>query len=119
MLKSSSSQISNQNFNNRIDCEYSSNLNHEDDQIKLKNKLKTMDRSNPLFRRMFLKLMRIQMNENKLNNQRNQILSTPPPSSIQFNNQNSNLDFDIQTILHFEQTTFGDDIFDIQDLPNL
>jgi hypothetical protein len=78
--------------------------------------MKTMDRSNPLFRRMFLKLMRIQMNEN---NQRNEILSTPPPSSIQFNNQNSNLDFDIQTILHFEQTTFEDDIFDIQDLPNL
>ncbi len=78
-----------------------------------------MDRSNPLFRRMLLKLMRIQMNENKLNNQRNEILSTPPPSSIQFNNQNSTLDFDIQTILHFEQTTFGDDIFDIQDLPNL
>jgi len=79
-----------------------------------------MDRSNPLFRRMVLTLMRHQMNKNKLNNQREKILSTPPPSSISSTDQfNSTFDLDVQTILDFERTTFGDQHFDIHDLPNL
>jgi hypothetical protein len=96
--------------------------------LKLTKQIKTMDRSNPLFRRMVLTLMRHQMNKNKLNNQREKILSTPPPSVISPSsssnqhfqlNQNSTFDLDVETILDFERTTFGDSFFDIHDLPNL
>lgn len=99
--------------------------------FKLKKELKTMDKSNPLFRRMVLKLMRHEMNKNKLNIEREKVLLTPPPPSsssssstiitnqqFQFN-QNSNFDLDFQNMLDFEQTTFHHSNFDIHDLSNL
>jgi hypothetical protein len=87
---------------------------------KLSKQLKTIDRSNPLFRRMVLTIMRHQMNKTKLNNERDKVLSTPPPSSIEHSqlNHNSTFDLDIDTILDFERTTFGDCSFNIHDLPN-
>jgi hypothetical protein len=83
--------------------------------LNLSKQLKTIDRSNPLFRRMVLTIMQHQINKN---NQRDQILSTPPPLSSNDYFQ-LNQDLDIQTILDFERTTCGDSHFDIHDLPNL
>lgn len=88
--------------------------------FKLKNQIKTMDKSNPLFRRIVLKLMRHEINKNKLNNQREKILSTPPPPISTTNQQfNSNFDLDFQTILDFQQTTFNNSHFDIHHLSHL
>ena len=113
---------------------------------KLSKQLKTMDRSSPLFRRMVVAIMRHQMNKSKSNNERRNILSTPPsipspsPSTstnllfnqmstssmdlqLQNNSQDpipsSTFDLDVEAILDFERTTFGDCSFDIHDLPNL
>lgn len=166
MLKSSPPSTSNTNdntFNSGIDSAYSSlskspsavsqspspsQRDYELDQIissKLSKKLKTMDRSSPLFRRMVVAIMRHQMNKTKSSNDRQKILSTPPSisspsSSTNFlfnqlpdsstmdlempqNTQNplptSTFDLDVEAILDFERTTFGDCSFDIHDLPNL
>ncbi|UJR29538.1 hypothetical protein I4U23_010755 [Adineta vaga] len=72
--------------------------------------LKTIDRSNPLFRRMVLTIMRHQMNKNKLINPREKILSTPPPTTIEQSqlNTNSTFDLDIEPILDFQRTNFDD-----------
>jgi len=88
------------------------------------------------------------MNKSKPENERRKILSTPPsipsPSStssstnylfnqipaassmdleLPNNTQNpipsSTFDLDVEAILDFERTTFGDCSFDIHDLPNL
>jgi hypothetical protein len=127
-----------------------SHRDYEIDQMissKLSKKLKTMDRSSPLFRRMVVAIMRHQMNKSKSNNnERRKILSTPPsipspspspstnflfnqiPASsmdleLPNNSQNpipsSTFDLDVEAILDFERTTFGDCSFDIHDLPNL
>jgi len=129
-----------------------SHRDYEIDQMissKLSKKLKTMDRSSPLFRRMVVAIMRHQMNKSKPENERRKILSTPPsipsPSStssstnylfnqipaaassmdleLPNNSQNpipsSTFDLDVEAILDFERTTFGDCSFDIHDLPNL
>jgi len=95
----------------------SSTLQQSNNQI-ISCKLKTMDNSNPLFRRMVFKLMRHQINNN---NQRDKILSTPPPDDISLSNDHLilNQDLDFQTILDFQRTTFEDQHFDIHDLPNL
>ena len=73
---------------------------------KLSEQLKTIDRSNPLFRRMVLTIMRHQMNKNKFINQREKILSTPPPTTIE--QSNSTFDLDIEPILDFQRTNFDD-----------
>jgi hypothetical protein len=111
---------------------------------KLSKKLKTMDRSSPLFRRMVVAIMRHQMNKSKPTDERRKILSTPPsipspsPSTNYLFNQmpassmdlelpnntqnpipSSTFDLDVEAILDFERTTFGDCSFDIHDLPNL
>ena len=114
---------------------------------KLSKQLKTMDRSSPLFRRMVVAIMRHQMNKSKSNNEKRKILSTPPsipspspsPSTNLLFNQmpassmdldlpsnpsqnpmpSSTFDLDVEAILDFERTTFGDCSFDIHDLPNL
>jgi hypothetical protein len=114
---------------------------------KLSKQLKTMDRSSPLFRRMVVAIMRHQMNKSKPNNEKRKILSTPPsipspstsPSTNLLFNQmpptssmdlelpnstpnpipSSTFDLDVEAILDFERTTFGDCSFDIHDLPNL
>jgi hypothetical protein len=115
---------------------------------KLSKQLKTMDRSSPLFRRMVVAIMRHQMNKSKPNNERRKILSTPPsipspspspspstnllfnqipassmdlelPNNSQHPMPSSTFDLDVEAILDFERTTFGDCSFDIHDLPNL
>ena len=135
-----------------------SHRDYEIDQMissKLSKKLKTMDRSSPLFRRMVVAIMRHQMNKSKNVDDRRKILSTPPaipsPSSSSSNNflfnqiqgsssmdlelsappsapppppppnplPTSTFDLDVEAILDFERTTFGDCSFDIHDLPNL
>lgn len=126
-----------------------SHSDYEIDQMissKLSKQLKTMDRSSPLFRRMVVAIMRHQMNKSKPNNERRKILSTPPsipspspsPSTNLLFNQipapsmdlqltnntqdpipSSTFDLDVEAILDFERTTFGDCSFDIHDLPNL
>jgi hypothetical protein len=85
-----------------VDCEMISS--------KLSEQLKTADRSSPLFRRMVLTMMRHQMNKSKVNCSREEILCTPPPTSIehcQFNS-NSTFDLDIEPLLDFSRTTFED-----------
>jgi hypothetical protein len=126
-----------------------SHSDYEVDQMissKVSKQLKTMDRSSPLFRRMVVAIMRHQMNKSKPTNERRKILSTPPtipsptpsPSTNLLFNQlptasmdlelpnnsqnplpNSTFDLDVEAILDFERTTFGDCSFDIHDLPNL
>ncbi len=124
-----------------------SHRDYEIDQMissKLSKKLKTMDRSSPLFRRMVVAIMRHQMNKSKPNNERRKILSTPPsipspspstnflfnqipassmdlelPNNSQHPIPSSTFDLDVEAILDFERTTFGDCSFDIHDLPNL
>jgi hypothetical protein len=159
----STSNTNDNNFNSGIDSAYSSlskspsagsqspspsHRDYEIDQMissKLSKKLKTMDRSSPLFRRMVVAIMRHQMNKSKSTDERRKILSTPPsipspsPSTNFLFNQmsaassmdlelpnnsqnpipNSTFDLDVEAILDFERTTFGDCSFDIHDLPNL
>lgn len=77
---------------------------------KFSEQLKTVDRSSPLFRRMVLTMMRHQMNKSKLNASREEILSTPPPTSLeqcQFSS-NATFDLDIEPLLDFPRTTFED-----------
>jgi len=102
--------------NESISC-YSNN-DYEIVSSNLSKQLKTIDRSNPLFRRMVLTIMRHQINKSKLNpSEREKILSTPPPSSIEDSqlNHKSTFDLDIDTINDFERTTFGDSSFNIHD----
>jgi len=160
----STSNTNDNNFNSGMDSAYSSlskspsagsqspSPSHREGEIdqmissKLSKKLKTMDRSSPLFRRMVVAIMRHQMNKSKPENERRKILSTPPSTSIPSpspstnflfnqipassmdlelpnNSQNpipsSTFDLDVEAILDFERTTFGDCSFDIHDLPNL
>ncbi|CAF0845486.1 unnamed protein product [Adineta steineri] len=155
MLKSSS-PLQTSNYSNSVDniyslnptkCElidneyYSLNNVNEYEMIssKLSKQLKTIDHSNPLFRRMVLTIMRHQMNKSKLNNnnnnnnnnEREKILSTPPPSIIEnsqcnFNSSSSSstttttttttFDFDFETIYDLDKTTFEDSQFNIHDL---
>lgn len=126
-----------------------SHSDYEIDQMissKLSKQLKTMDRSSPLFRRMVVAIMRHQMHKSKSNNERRKILSTPPsipspspspstnllftqmpassmdlqiPNHTQDPIPSSTFDLDVEAILDFERTTFGDCSFDIHDLPNL
>ena len=131
-----------------------SHRDYEIDQMissKLSKKLKTMDRSSPLFRRMVVAIMRHQMNKSKTADDRRKILSTPPSISSPPTPSNTNtflfnqipgsssmdlelptppppppnplptstFDLDVEAILDFERTTFGDCSFDIHDLPNL
>ncbi|CAF1084605.1 unnamed protein product [Adineta ricciae] len=117
MLKSSPLQSS--NYSNSVDqlCSSTTKSQINSNEIysindyemissKLSEQLKTIDRSNPLFRRMVLTIMRHQMNKNKFINQREKILSTPPPTTIE--QSNSTFDLDIEPILDFQRTNFDD-----------
>jgi hypothetical protein len=97
-----------------------------DDQL-ISSRLKNIDRSSPLFRRMVLAIMRHQMSRTRSTPTHPSPVTTAPtttlfsPPSMEIDNPlpSSTFDLDVEAILDFERTTFGDCSFDIHDLPNL
>ncbi|CAF2878937.1 unnamed protein product [Rotaria sp. Silwood2] len=148
MLKSFLPSISNNNdnnFNTRTDSAHSSlakslsvssqslSTSHSDYEIdqmissNLSKQLKTMNRSSSLFRRTIVAIMQILLTSPSPST--NLLFNQIPPSSSSIdlelpnNSQNpipySTFDLDVEAILDFERTTFGDCSFNIHDLPNL